>query len=190
MIRGARRLFIAATLGIATFAAADEATTFADEAAGFRFEVAPGYVVSYPNGGAPGAAVVRLDWPAGPWQGIEAAVAHRDGPCESPSFLLDVWERRAAGAAPVSERRPLGDAELLAAGADDGVSAAYILTAGGVSRRLELVVYAAGPRRYSLEVSYPSSDATVEAGVLISTFRILSADAKETPPAGAAAAKE
>ncbi|HUU56775.1 MAG TPA: hypothetical protein VMW93_05485 [bacterium] len=181
--------------------AAAEYESWENVAVGVSCEVPPGFDVREPGPGekAP-ARAVRLEWENGPYGGLRVLAVRREARYDSVAVSAGLFQRRlGASAAFEAEAEVLSPAELAAAGADDGIRAAYALTEGGEGSRLEVMFLSAGDRRYRVEVSYPSVlelqlGAAVER--ILVTFKILPAaevageDPAEAGGAGDAALSE
>lgn len=180
--------------------AAAEYELWENVAVGVSCEVPPGFDVweSGPGEKAP-ARAVRLEWGDGPYEGLRLLAVRREATYDDAAVTAGLFQRRIGAAAFEAEGEVLSPAELAAAGADDGVRAAYALTESGEGSRLEVMFLSAGDRRYRVEVSYPSVfelqlGAAVER--ILGTFKILPAaevtgeDPVEAGGAGDAALSE
>ncbi len=189
------RVTAGAAVILAAYAGAVEYASYADEVLGFSLEVPGGYTAATPAPleGARGRAV-RLSWKDAPRQELEVLVFTRAAPYESVVVLAALFQRRLGLAAGFDvEGVPLTAAELSRAGGDDGLRAEHAVGEGPGGRRVETLFLAAGPRRWRLEVWYPTAgDGLLAAAAehVINSFKVLPVGEEGAAAPEGAAAKE
>jgi len=193
------RIAVAAALWATCLApgvAAAEYESWENGAVGVSCEVPPGFDVreSVPGEKAP-AETVRLEWGDGPYEGLRLLVVRREARYENAAVAAGLFQRRVgASAAFEAEGEALSPAELAAAGADDGLRAAYVLTEKEGGSRLEVLFLSAGDWRYRVEITYPAASELqlgAVAAKILGTFKIMpAAGTAGKEPAEAGGAKE
>jgi hypothetical protein len=177
-------------------AAAVEYEFYESAIVGASWDVPPGFDEErFSPGETVPAPAVRLSWDDGPYGGLSVLAVRREARYESAAVMAGLFQRRwGASASFEAEAEVLSPAELAAAGADDGVRAAYVLPESEGGRRLDVLFLSAGDVRYRLEVSYPGgSDARLGAAAerILGTFKIIPAsEAAAKAPAEAGDATE
>jgi hypothetical protein len=160
--------------------AAAEYESWENGAVGVSCELPPGFDVreSVPGEKAP-AETVGLEWGDGPYEGLRLLAVRREARYENVAVTAGLFQRRVgASAAFEAEGEALKPAELAAAGADDGLRAAYVLTEREGANRLEVLFLSAGAWRYRVEISYPAASEPQLGAVaarILGTFKIMPA---------------
>lgn len=164
------------------------------DAVGVSCEVPAGFDLWEPvtDESAP-AKTVRLEWGDGPCEGLRMLVVRREACYEDAAVTAGLFQRRIGAAATFeAEGELLSPEELAAAGAEDGLRTAHVLTENEGESRLDVLFLAAGDRRYRVEISYPAAS---ELGLgdaaerIFETFKIVPAEeeaAEEAAGAGGA----
>jgi hypothetical protein len=174
------RIIAAAALGTFCLAAgaAGEYELFAYDAFGVAVDVPPGYEVDVaPPAESATAATVRLSWPEGPYAGLDALIIRRKAAYANVVIWAGLYQRR-LGASDSFEvdGEALKEAELAAAGADDGLRGSYVVGEEERRRRLDVLFLASAKTFYVVEVSYPDvveSRLADAAQKTLDTFKIL-----------------
>lgn len=174
-----------AALGVTWNVAADEYEAFTDDALGVTFEVPPGYEVERPVPAEDGSALtLSLNWPEGPYAGLDAVVVRRDAAYANVVFWAGFYQRRLGVSRSFeAEAERLTKAELKRAGAADGLRTSYLIGEGDGRRRVRAAFLASGNTVYRLEVSYPDvGEGRPEAAArkIVDTFGLLPAAQSRT----------
>jgi hypothetical protein len=176
---------------------AAEYESWESDAVGVSCEVPAGYEVwiAEPDETAP-TQTVRLEWGDGPYEGLRLLVVRREARYDDAAVTAGLFQRRVGASAEFeAEGAPLSPEELAAAGADDGLRAAYVLTENEGESRLDVLFLAAGDRRYRVEIFYPAVSAPqlgAAAERILETLKIMPAEeaaAEEAAGAGGAGEK-
>ncbi len=158
--------------------AAGEYELFTYDALGVAFTVPPGYEVdAAPPAESATAAAVRLSWPEGPYADLDALIIRRKAAYANVVIWAGLYQRR-LGASDSFEvdGEALKEAELAAAGADDGLRGSYVVGEEEGRRRLEVLFLASAKTFYVVEVSYPDvveSRLAAATQKMLNTFKIL-----------------
>ena len=182
------RIIAAAVLGTFCLAAgaAGEYELFTYDALGVALTVPPGYEVdAAPPAESATAATVRLSWPEGQYAGLGALIIRRKAAYANVVIWAGLYQRR-LGASDSFEvdGEALKEAELGAAGADDGLRGSYVVGEEERRRRLEVLFLASAKTFYVVEVSYPDvveSRLAAATQNMLNTFKILP-PVEDTPP--------
>jgi hypothetical protein len=171
---------LSATLATSAAAAA-EFELWENGTVGVSCEVPAGFDVWEPvNGESAPAKTVRLEWGDGPYEGLRLLVVRREARYDDVAVTAGLFQRRVGVSAEFeAEGEPLNHEELVAAGADDGLRALYVLSENEGESRLDVLFLAAGDRGYRVEISYPVASA-LELGAaaerMLETFKIMPAE--------------
>lgn len=154
------RIIAAAALWAACLPAganAGEYELFTHDALGVTLNAPPGYEAeAAPPAEGAGATAVRLSWPEGPYAGLEALITRREAAYANVVIWAGFYQRRlGASASFEADGVVLGEAELAAAGADDGLRSSYVAGEPGGRRCLDLLFLASANNFYAVEVSHP-----------------------------------
>ncbi|HUV87155.1 MAG TPA: hypothetical protein VMX79_08585 [bacterium] len=154
------RIIAAAVLGascLAASAVAGEYEPFTHDALGVTLNVPPGYEAeeAAPAEGTTVTAV-RLSWPEGPHAGLEALITRREAAYANVVIWAGFYQRRLGASSSFEvDGEILGEAELAAAGADDGLRNSYVVGEQEGRRRLEVLFLTSGNNLYVVELSHP-----------------------------------
>ena len=153
---------------------------FTDEALGVALEVPAGYEAEKPapvEGG--NASTLHLSWPEGPYAGLDVVLVRRGAAYLNVVIWAGLYQRRlGASSSFEAQAEPLSQAELEAAGAEEGLRVSYEIGEGKERRRLKAAFLPSGKTYYRLEVSYPDvGEGAVEAAAakMIDTLRLVPA---------------
>jgi len=174
------RIIAAAAFGMFCLApgAAGEYELFTYDALGVALTVPPEYEVdAAPPAESATAATVRLSWREGPYAGLDALIIRRKAAYANVVIWAGLYQRR-LGASDSFEvdGEALKEAELAAAGADDGLRGSYVVGEEEGRRRLEVLFLASAKTFYVVEVSYPDvveSRLAAATQKMLNTFKIL-----------------
>ena len=159
-------------------AVAGEYGLFTDDALGVTLNVPPGYEAeaAAPDEGV-AATAVRLSWPEGPYAGLEVLITRRGAVYANVVIWAGFYQRRRGASSSFEvDGKSLEEAELAAAGADDGLRSSYVVGEQEGRRRLEVLFLASGNDLYVAEVSHPEvveNRLAAAAQEMLSTIKIL-----------------
>lgn len=151
---------------------------FTDDALGAALNVPPGFEAeaAAPDERA-AATAVRLSWPEGPYAGLEILITRREAAYANVVIWAGFYQRRRGASSSFEvDGEVLEEAELAAAGADDGLRSSYVVGEQGRRRRLEVLFLASAKSLYVVEVSHPEvveNRLAAAAREMLSTIKIL-----------------
>jgi hypothetical protein len=143
----------------AATAAAGEYEPFTDDALGVTLNVPPGYEAeeAAPAEGVT-ATAVRLSWPEGPYAGLEVLITRREAAYANVVIWAGFYQRRRGASSSFEvDGEVLEEAELGAAGADEGLASSYVVGEQEGERRLEVLFLTSGDNLYVAELSHPEA---------------------------------
>jgi len=160
-------------------AVAGEYELFTDDALGVTLNVPPGYEAeeAAPDDEGVPVSAVRLSWPEGPYAGLEVLMTRREAAYANVVIWAGFYQRRRGASSSFEvEGEVLEEAELAAAGADDGLRSSYVIGEEEGTRRLEVLFLTSGNNLYVAEVSHPEvveNSLAAAAQEMLSTIKIL-----------------